>query len=273
MLGVAWGKGAGPCSREEAERRIKDPDHPWYGRRALRRADTHKALNALIQGSAARHTKLWMRACWREGIVPLLQMHDCSTVRCRRRRRRRAWPSWAAEVVALEVPMRVDVKFGRSWGGAKHSWEELHGEAKAAPDTGSDFETAPDLTDLVAETEGDLDADLEDEMGRDLKDDAAEDVSEMVLGLRAPEIIDQQAPGAVEFTAPTTADGEMPPPEPEEPTDPKNRRAATGARAAATAMAAMGTAAATMTATPPAKSRAARQSRNISTRTRTGATT
>ena len=33
--------------------------------------------NALIQGAAARHTKLWMRACWREGIVPLLQMHDC----------------------------------------------------------------------------------------------------------------------------------------------------------------------------------------------------
>ena len=33
-------------------------------------------MNALIQGSAARHTKLWMRACWREGIVPLLQMHD-----------------------------------------------------------------------------------------------------------------------------------------------------------------------------------------------------
>ena len=38
--------------------------------------ETHTAMNALIQGSAARHTKLWMRACWREGIVPLLQMHD-----------------------------------------------------------------------------------------------------------------------------------------------------------------------------------------------------
>ena len=32
MLGVAWTEGAGPCSREEAERRIKDPEHPWYGR-------------------------------------------------------------------------------------------------------------------------------------------------------------------------------------------------------------------------------------------------
>ena len=72
---IAWTKGTGPCSREEAERRVRDPDHPWY-RRWIRRAETHKAMNALIQGSAARHTKLWMRACWREGIVPLLQMHD-----------------------------------------------------------------------------------------------------------------------------------------------------------------------------------------------------
>jgi hypothetical protein len=60
--GVAWVKGAGPCSREEALRRINDPDHPWHGCYAVRRAETHKAMNALIQGSAARHTKLWMRA-------------------------------------------------------------------------------------------------------------------------------------------------------------------------------------------------------------------
>ena len=73
---IAWAKGTGPCSGEEAERRIRDPNHSWY-RRFIRRASTYKAMNALIQGSAARHTKLWMRACWREGIVPMLQMHDC----------------------------------------------------------------------------------------------------------------------------------------------------------------------------------------------------
>jgi DNA polymerase-1 len=47
--GVAWAKGAGPCSREEAERRLKDPSHPWYGQKWIRRADTRKAMNALIQ--------------------------------------------------------------------------------------------------------------------------------------------------------------------------------------------------------------------------------
>ena len=72
ILGVAWTEGTGPCSREEAERRIADPKHPWHRRQGLCRADTHKAMNALIQGSAARHTKLWMRAVWREGITPLL---------------------------------------------------------------------------------------------------------------------------------------------------------------------------------------------------------
>ena len=33
------------------------------------------------------------------------------------------------EAVQLEVPMRVKLKFGKSWGDAKHSWEELSGAA------------------------------------------------------------------------------------------------------------------------------------------------
>ena len=65
--GGKWKAGAGPCSREEAERRVRDPGHPWYGQR-LYRADAHKALNTLIQGSAARYTKIWMREVWRAGV-------------------------------------------------------------------------------------------------------------------------------------------------------------------------------------------------------------
>ena len=48
---IAWTKSTGPCSHEEAERRVRDPNHPWY-RRSIRRAETHKAMNALIQGSS-----------------------------------------------------------------------------------------------------------------------------------------------------------------------------------------------------------------------------
>ena len=50
-----YSKGAGPCSLEEARQRIRDPQHPWFNGR-LHRVDIHTALNALIQGSAARHT-------------------------------------------------------------------------------------------------------------------------------------------------------------------------------------------------------------------------
>jgi len=130
-LGVAWTKGMGPCAREEAERRRDDPNHPWH-RRWLRRAETHKAMNALIQGSAARHTKLWMRACWREGIVPLLQMHDALDCSVSSREQAERVAQLACEVVSLEVPMQVDLKFGRNWGDAKHTWEEL-GQTPPSP--------------------------------------------------------------------------------------------------------------------------------------------
>ena len=124
---VAWvnWKETGPCSREEAERRINDPSHPWYRKGPPHRIDTHKAMNALIQGSAARHTKLWMRACWREGILPLLQMHDsldCSVASPEQAER---VAQLGREAVTLEVPIQVDLKFGKTWGDAVHSWDEL----------------------------------------------------------------------------------------------------------------------------------------------------
>jgi DNA polymerase I-like protein with 3'-5' exonuclease and polymerase domains len=124
--GGKWEKGAGPCEIEQARERLNDPDHPWYHRGPLHRVDTHTALNALIQGSAARHTKMWMRACWREGIVPLLQMHDCLDCSVSSREQGELVARLGCEAVQLDVPMRVDLKFGRSWGDAKHTWAELH---------------------------------------------------------------------------------------------------------------------------------------------------
>ncbi len=123
-----YAKGAGPCGIEEARRRIADPEHPWYGQR-LSRANVYTALNALVQGTAARHTKLWMRAVFREGIVPLLQMHDCLDCSVRTREQAELVAQLGCDAVSLEVPMRVDLKFGRSWGDASHSWEELTGDS------------------------------------------------------------------------------------------------------------------------------------------------
>ena len=100
-------KGAGPCVSTRRERRAADPEHRWFGQ-LPRRCQTYTALNALIQGSAARHTKLWMRACWREGIVPLLQMHDALECSVTTREQGELVARLGCEAVKLEVPMRVE---------------------------------------------------------------------------------------------------------------------------------------------------------------------
>jgi DNA polymerase I-like protein with 3'-5' exonuclease and polymerase domains len=122
-------RGAGPCERDEAVRRTRDPGHPWYGQR-LWRAETYKALNALIQSAAAVQTKEWMRACWREGVVPLLQMHDSLDLSVTSPEVAEMVARLGEEVIKLEVPMKVDIKYGRTWGDAKHTWEALHGSAE-----------------------------------------------------------------------------------------------------------------------------------------------
>jgi DNA polymerase I-like protein with 3'-5' exonuclease and polymerase domains len=119
-----FAKGAGPCEHEEAKQRIRDPGHPWFGGQ-LEREDVYTALNALIQGSAARHTKLWMRACWREGIVPLLQMHDGLELSVSSQEQGELVARLACEAVQLAVPMRAEMKFGHTWGDATHTWGEL----------------------------------------------------------------------------------------------------------------------------------------------------
>jgi DNA polymerase I-like protein with 3'-5' exonuclease and polymerase domains len=124
--GGKWEKGAGPCELEEAKRRRANPEHAWF-KYPLARADAYKAMNALIQGSAARHTKLWMRACWREGIVPLLQLHDALECSVRSPEQTERVAQLGREAVTLEVPMQVDLKYGRNWGDTKHTWEALTG--------------------------------------------------------------------------------------------------------------------------------------------------
>jgi DNA polymerase I-like protein with 3'-5' exonuclease and polymerase domains len=135
--GGRWEEGAGPCERSEAERRMRDPGHPWYGRQ-LWRAEGYKALNYLIQSAAAIQTKLWMRACFREGVVPLLQMHDALELSVSSPEVAETAARIGEAIVKLEVPMRVDVNYGRSWGDAKHTWPELHGRSDSRQAAGID---------------------------------------------------------------------------------------------------------------------------------------
>jgi len=144
--GGKWKEGAGPCSREEAERRVHDPGHPWYGQR-LYRADAHKALNTLIQGSAARLTKTWMREVWRAGVVPMLQMHDSLDLSVSSPEQAEMVARLGEEAIKLEVPMVVDVKYGRTWADAEHAWDELGTE------TSPHVDLAVELSDVRARTQ------------------------------------------------------------------------------------------------------------------------
>ncbi len=95
-----------------------------YPNRRLRRADTKDAMNRLIQGGAARQTKMAMRECWRVGYVPLLQMHDELDFSIRAKKQGEEITAIMRNVVQLRVPMAVDGEYGLNWGGAKHKWED-----------------------------------------------------------------------------------------------------------------------------------------------------
>ena len=86
----------------------------------IRRAFTYKALNRLIQGSAADQTKQAMINCYKQGFKPLLQIHDelCFSINSEND------ISKVKEVMEnaiedLKVPFKVDIALGKSWGEAK----------------------------------------------------------------------------------------------------------------------------------------------------------
>jgi DNA polymerase I-like protein with 3'-5' exonuclease and polymerase domains len=91
-----------------------------YGRDVpLIRAFTHKALNSLIQGSAADMMKKAMRDLWRLGYVPHLTVHDeiDDSVECDRQFRE--IQDVMIEAVKLAVPVKVDAGLTANWGEAK----------------------------------------------------------------------------------------------------------------------------------------------------------
>jgi DNA polymerase I-like protein with 3'-5' exonuclease and polymerase domains len=103
------------CRGDEAQRRVHDAAHPWFNK-ILRRSRCYKALNGLIQGSAARQTKMAMRACAQAGIQPLLQVHDELGFSIRNKSMSAQVSKLMCDAAPLVVPMQVDAKIGASWG-------------------------------------------------------------------------------------------------------------------------------------------------------------
>src|SRR5574343_443707 len=77
---------------------------------------THKGLNRLIQGSSADQTKEAMVACDAAGFDMMLQVHDEIPFSVENEAEAQAAAEVMKSCVPLELPSKVDVEIGRSWG-------------------------------------------------------------------------------------------------------------------------------------------------------------
>ena len=91
-----------------------------YGR-DLKRAWTYKALNRLIQGSAADMTKKAMINLYKKGITAHIQIHDELAFSIRSEEEKKEIIETMENAVTLgteehPIPNKVDCKLGKTWG-------------------------------------------------------------------------------------------------------------------------------------------------------------
>ena len=82
-------------------------------------AFTYKALNRLIQGSAADMTKKAMVLLFEEGIVPHIQIHDELCFSIESEEQAEKIKTIMENAIKLEVPNKVDYESGPNWGTIK----------------------------------------------------------------------------------------------------------------------------------------------------------
>jgi DNA polymerase I-like protein with 3'-5' exonuclease and polymerase domains len=88
-----------------------------YGKDGIKRAFTYKALNRLIQGSAADQTKQAIVSCYEQGYLPILQIHDelCFNVKDGDELKIKEIMETCME---FKVPSVVDISIGDDFGQA-----------------------------------------------------------------------------------------------------------------------------------------------------------
>ena len=82
----------------------------------IRRAFTYKALNKLIQGSAADMTKKCMLELYKEGIIPHIQIHDELDISVENDKQAKHIVEVMESAVELAIPNKVDYEAGNNWG-------------------------------------------------------------------------------------------------------------------------------------------------------------
>ena len=103
-----WGSKALPLKDAQRE----------YGESTIKRAWTYKALNRLIQGSAADQTKQAMVNLHKEGYLAHIQVHDELDFSIASEKDSANIKDIMENCVELLVPSKVDVELGESWGDA-----------------------------------------------------------------------------------------------------------------------------------------------------------
>ncbi len=95
-----------------------------HGSRNIKRAFTYKALNKLIQGSAADMTKQAMINLREAGITPMIQIHDELNVSYENEQGADKIKEIMEQAVPLKVPNKVDFEDGECWGDIVNNREE-----------------------------------------------------------------------------------------------------------------------------------------------------
>jgi len=95
-----------------------------HGSRNIKRAFTYKALNKLIQGSAADMTKQAMINLREAGITPMIQLHDELNVSYENKQEAVKIKEIMEQAVPLKVPNKVDFEDGECWGDIINNQED-----------------------------------------------------------------------------------------------------------------------------------------------------
>ena len=116
-------KEMGPHLLDDNGEVIKDKDgnpkkNYWYNN-GYRRAFTYKALNKLIQGSAADMTKKAMVDLYKEGLLAHIQIHDELDFSVESDAQADKIKHIMEHAVELKVPNKVDYESGPNWGEIK----------------------------------------------------------------------------------------------------------------------------------------------------------
>ena len=91
-----------------------------WGWNEIKRAGTYRALNRLIQGSAADQTKKAMVNLWKDvGVIPMIQIHDELNVSVANETQVKEIKEIMESAVELHVPVKCDAEIGDNWGEIK----------------------------------------------------------------------------------------------------------------------------------------------------------